>query len=84
MDIIQQAEWLRGQLEQRRRQWTTVAAESGVPYKTINNFMQRPGSFPRAQTLSKLVKYFEGKAREAAEALPAAAATHASEARAVG
>jgi hypothetical protein len=62
MDLIESAAFVREQLERNRGQWKRVAAESGVPYKTIKNFMQREDSFPRVPTLDKLHAYFRSSA----------------------
>ena len=59
MDLLETVGYVRGQLERNRGQWKRIATESGVPYKTIKNFMQREDSFPRLPTLNKLQAYFE-------------------------
>jgi hypothetical protein len=61
-DLIKKTRQLRAQLEVDRGQWRTVAQKSRVPYKTIKNFMQRPESFPRVPTLTKLLAYYEKQA----------------------
>jgi len=73
MDMIETANWLRAQLERCRGQWKRVATESGVPYKTIKNFMQRSDSYPRVPTMSKLQGYFEAEATSVAGSAPKAA-----------
>lgn len=60
-DLIETASGLRAELERHRGQWKRIALESGVPYKTIKNFMQREDSFPRVPTLNKLQAYFRSE-----------------------
>jgi predicted Rossmann fold nucleotide-binding protein DprA/Smf involved in DNA uptake len=46
MDLIETAAIRPRAARALRGQWKRVSAESGVPYKTIKNFMQRPGFVP--------------------------------------
>lgn len=50
-------DYIRNRLERLRGQWTRVATESGVSYKTIKNFMQGKVKDPRHSNVEKLRNY---------------------------
>ena len=52
-----EVEIVRAKLERLRGQWQRVSRESGVPYTTIKNLMQRVNQYPRLPTLDKLTAY---------------------------
>lgn len=62
MDPINSVEFIRNKLERNRGQWKRISDESGVPYKTIKNFMQGRVKYPRLPVLDKLQTYFQQEA----------------------
>lgn len=66
MDMIATTEKLRVKLEADRGEWRRVSEESGVPYTTIKNFMQRPDSFPHVTTLDRLCQHYWPKKKQLA------------------
>lgn len=55
-----------GRLDAEKGNWPTIAASSGVPYRTVQKIGSGKVKLPRIDNIEKLAKYFRDTESQAA------------------